>query len=116
MNDYNRGTGYDSREACGSGCELCGSKWYKKCISRFVSTSVCSVCTIPVKEKSASVWTYLFVISIIIMVIVFFYRLVNTPVVTSNTIPDLLFGVPGSSDAYAKLGSARYGPQREYYI
>lgn len=70
----------------------------------------------PPIQPRVSVWTYIFIIAIVIMVITFFYRLLNTPVVTAETIPDIIFGVPGVSDPYTKVEGFFAGPAPKYYV
>jgi hypothetical protein len=116
MNYYNRGTGYECRSDCDSNCEDCNGRWYLPCISGYqVSNGNCSRCTKIPTKKPRSIWTYIFIAIVMLMIVSFLYRLYKTPVVTRNTVPDLLLGTPGVSDPYTRI-SGMVSQEKEYYV
>lgn len=116
---YSRGTGYAGLNCCGTDtkCELCQGRWYRKCAPGFTPVN-CTRCvrTTNVVVSKTSIWSYILVIITIIFILSFFYRLFMTPVVSENTIPDLLLGTPGVSDPYSSLERLGQGSEPLYYV
>lgn len=141
--EYSRGNGVDTNEMCvrindGLPCTNIENVWYPQCIEGYQqivsSPSICylqcsdgsvnssgqcpkhSIPATVVQNASISLYTIyviLVIIFVIISLILYFYY---GGIYTSNTIPDILYGVPGESDAFAILYPEEVAPDPNIYI